>query len=102
MSDHDLRLAHRPARLHPGYPRCAACDAETGHTGDGWLCQSPGALWATDALDAIADEAALYAEWFGDDLTGPVCLNALTFRVPHPITVKERDDRVRAATAHHQ
>lgn len=77
MSDSYLRLAERPLLKHPGYPICDACDVEV-ELDDGWLCP---------------EAATLYPDWSGEELTGPICPNALAWRVDH-YSGAERDRRV--------
>lgn len=97
MSDHFLRLSKPPGLSHPGYPICDACNVETEHDGDGWLCPSCGTAWPGDNMEAFPSEATMFPDWSGEGMTGPVCPNDLAWKVSH-LSGYERDALVKRLT----
>lgn len=93
MSNEYIRLATAPALNHPGYPTCDACDVEV-EFDDGWLCPSCGTAWPAGNVEAGSDEASLYPDWAGEDLTGPICPTDEAWRFAH-LPPDERDARIR-------
>lgn len=67
MTDY-IRLAEAP-RWCIQYPICSACTVELDHDGDGWTCPVCGTSWDTDASDG--DTGTLYADWAGEEPSGP-------------------------------
>ena len=51
------------------YPTCSACTTELDTDGDGWTCPTCGTSWDMDANDG--DTGTLYADWSGEEPTGP-------------------------------
>lgn len=87
-----LRLAEKPGLNHPGYPTCDACGVET-ELGDGsWLCPSCGTTWSCDHMEADPEDATMYEEWSGEQLTGSVCPNDVAYRFSgiHDWTQREK------------
>ena len=76
-----IRLAEKPRLNDPGYPTCDACGVEVDHDGDSFVCPSCGTSWHTRSLEASSDEAELYEEWAGDELTGPTIPNEKAWRI---------------------
>lgn len=68
MSDY-IKLAEAP-RWVIQYPLCSACNVELDTDGDGWTCNVCGTSWDMNAGDG--DEGALYEDWSGETLDGPV------------------------------
>ena len=95
MNNHYVRLDTKPELRHPGYPICGACDQETDHEDGQWLCPTCGTTWPGDDLEHPAENATLYADWAGEELTGPVCPVSLAWRWVH-LPPDERDARIRA------
>lgn len=67
MSDY-IRLAEPPAWCLE-YPTCSACAVDLDTDGDGWTCPTCGTSWGMDAGDG--DRGTLYADWAGEEPTGP-------------------------------
>lgn len=67
MSDY-IRLSQPPMWVI-NYPTCSACAVDLETEGDGWTCPSCGTSWSMDANDG--DRGTLYADWSGEDPTGP-------------------------------
>ncbi len=68
MSDY-IRLAE-PPQWCIQYPTCSACTVELDHDGDGWACPVCGSAWSSDANDG--DTGTLFADWAGEEATGPI------------------------------
>ncbi|PMC76383.1 hypothetical protein [Brachybacterium sp. UMB0905] len=94
MSNDYTRLAEAPALNHPGYPVCDACDVETELDDSQWMCPACGTIWPGDGMEASGDDATLYPDWSGEDLTGPVCPNHEAWRVA-VLPPDERDAWIR-------
>lgn len=93
MSDY-LRLDSAPGLDHPGNPICQACDIET-TLEDGWLCPSCGTSWSSDLLEGDPSDGTLYADWSGEELTGPICPVGEAWQVSH-LRGADRDRRVQS------
>lgn len=89
-----LRLAEKPGLIHPGYPICDACNVETNHEDNDWLCPSCGTVWPGDDLEAPPEKATMYHEWSGVDLIGPICPNDQAWRVGGLYKHPEDRDRI--------
>lgn len=68
MSEY-IRLAAAPEWCIQ-YPTCSACCVELDTDGDGWTCPVCGTQWDMYAGDG--DTGTLYADWAGEEPTGPV------------------------------
>ncbi|WP_058120564.1 hypothetical protein [Actinobaculum massiliense] len=58
-----IRLAEKPALVHPGNPICGACRAET-EWDECWQCPCCGTRWSDDTLEAEPDAATLATEYY--------------------------------------
>lgn len=92
-----IRLAEAPGLNHPGNPSCNACEVETEIDDREWMCPSCGTTWPTESMDASSEDATLYPDWAGEELTGPVCPNDDAWRFTH-FPPDERDARIREHT----
>lgn len=68
MSDY-IRLSEAPTWCIQ-YPTCSACLVDLETDCDGWTCPVCGTYWDMQASDG--DQGTLYAEWAGEEATGPV------------------------------
>lgn len=68
MTDY-TRLAKAPMWCVQ-YPTCSACCIDLETDGDGWTCPGCGTQWDMDASDG--DRGELYADWAGEESTGPI------------------------------
>lgn len=100
MSTEYLRLDTAPGLRHPGNPICEACDVET-TLEDDWLCPSCGTTWPAYSHEADPSDGTLYADWSGEELTGPVCPVEMAWQVAH-FKGAERDKRVRVLIERHE
>lgn len=66
MADY-IRLSE-PPKWCIQYPQCSACVVDL-EFDDEWTCPMCGTTWGADAGDG--DKGTLYAEWAGEDATGP-------------------------------
>lgn len=94
MSNEYIRLAEPPALHHPGYPICDACNVETLNEDGDWLCPSCGTSWPGDNMEASGDDATMFTDWSGEELTGPTCPNDEAWRVAG-LPPEERDAWIR-------
>lgn len=69
MSDY-IRLSEPPMWCIQ-YPTCSACCVDLETDCDGWTCPVCGTSWDTGANDG--DKGTLYADWSGEEPTGPAC-----------------------------
>ena len=53
------------------YPTCGTCCVDLETDCDGWTCPVCGTAWPMSANDG--DRGDLYADWSGDEPTGPAC-----------------------------
>lgn len=70
------------------YPTCSACDVELHTDGDGWTCPSCGTSWDMQAGDG--DTGTLYADWAGEEPTGPSVSDGDAWRWGDYLKKKER------------
>jgi predicted RNA-binding Zn-ribbon protein involved in translation (DUF1610 family) len=76
MSDY-IRLSEPPYWCIQ-YPLCSACSVALETEGDGWTCPVCGTSWDMRANDG--DTGTLYAEWAGEEATGPIVPEADAYR----------------------
>lgn len=61
-----------PPQLCIQYPTCSACCVDLdNYGGDSWTCPVCGTSWDMNANDG--DTGILYADWSGEEPTGPHC-----------------------------
>lgn len=84
-----VKLAEAP-RWVIQYPTCSACCVELETDGDGWDCPNCGTQWDMDASDG--DAGTLYADYWGEEPTGPAVTESEAIDVAD---YRERLDRHR-------
>lgn len=93
MTDRYVRLEEAPGLSHPGYPICDACHLETRWDDQAWICEGCGTAWPDDDMEHPPENAMMYEEWSGVELTGPVCPNDYAWLVAK-LPPDERQSRI--------